>query len=98
MEHVHVHPPHDLVERHAEPVGLERRLELGAVLLLAVATLATAWCGYQAARWSGDLSTQLSASAATRMQAVEASTKAGQHRIDDLLYFNHWLDARRTGD
>jgi hypothetical protein len=98
MEHVHVHPPHELVERHADPVCLERRLELGAVLLLAIATLATAWCGYQAARWSGDLSTQLSASAATRMQAVEASTRAGQHRIDDLLYFNRWLDARRTGD
>jgi hypothetical protein len=32
------------------------------------------------------------------MHAVQASTLAGQHRIDDLLYFNHWLDAREAGD
>ena len=89
MEYVHVHPPHELVEHHADPVRAERRLELGAVLLLAIATLATAWCGYQAAGWSGDLSAQFATAAATRMQAVQASTQAGQHRIDDLLYFNH---------
>jgi hypothetical protein len=98
MEYVYVHPPHELVEHHADPVRAERRLELGAVLLLAIATLATAWCGYQAAGWSGDLSSQFATAAATRMEAVQASTQAGQRRIDDLLYFNHWLDARRTGD
>ena len=98
MEHVHVHPPHELVERHADPVSLDRRLELGAVLLLAIATLATAWCGYQAAHWSGDVSAQFASAAVTRVQAVQASTQAGQRRIDDLLYFNHWIDARRNGD
>jgi hypothetical protein len=98
MEYVHVHPPHELVEHHADPVRVERRLEFGAVLLLAIATLATAWCGFQAASWSGDLSAQFATSVTTRMQAVQESTQAGQRRIDDLLYFNHWLDARRSGD
>jgi hypothetical protein len=100
MEMVHAHAPEALIEVHEQhtPLGLERWLELGAVLLLAVATLATAWCGYQAAGWSGDLSQQFSESSIARMHAVQASTRAGQHRIDDLLYFNHWLDAREAGN
>lgn len=32
---------------------LDRLLEIVAVLLLAVTTLGTAWCGYQASQWSG---------------------------------------------
>ena len=57
MPHVHVHAPHELTEGHNEddaahrPARTERMLELGAVLLLSLTTLATAWSGYQAARW-----------------------------------------------
>src|SRR3954449_8363461 len=98
--HVHVHAPHGLTET-PQPPGpdrLERRLELGAVLLLAMTTLATAWCGYQAARWSGEQSQHYARASATRVKAGQAATRAGQLRIDDLLYFNEWLDARRAGD
>jgi hypothetical protein len=102
MGHVHVHAPHELSEGSEEsparPDRFERRLELGAVLLLALTTLATAWCGYQAARWSGEQSQNYARASATRVKAVQAATRAGQLRIDDLLYFNEWLDARRTGD
>ena len=31
-----------------------RVLEILAVVLLGVATIGTAWCGYQATRWNGD--------------------------------------------
>jgi hypothetical protein len=102
METVHAHPPEALIEgrerAHADPDTVERRLELGAVVLMAIATLATAWCGYQAALWSGDLSRQFASAAISRVQAVQSSTQGGQRRIDDLLYFNHWLDARQAGD
>jgi hypothetical protein len=77
---------------------MERRLELAAVLLLAITTLATAWCGYQAARWSGEQSQHYARASATRVKAVQAATRAGQLRIDDLLYFDEWLDARQAGD
>jgi hypothetical protein len=100
--HVHVHAPHELSEGSeaspGRPDRFERRLELGAVLLLALTTLATAWCGYQAARWSGEQSQHYARASATRVKAGQAATRAGQLRIDDLLYFNEWLDARRTGD
>jgi hypothetical protein len=102
MEMVHPHPPHELTEphehAHTDRVPAGHRLELAAVLLLAIATLATAWCGYQAAGWSGDLSERFATATATRIDAAKASTRAGQHRIDDLLYFNGWLEARQTGN
>jgi hypothetical protein len=100
MEFVHPHPPEALIEgrEHAPAANSERWLELGAVLLMAIATLATAWCGFQAASWSGDLSEQFSHAAVSRVDAVQASTEAGQHRIDDLLYFHAWLDARQAGN
>ena len=98
MPHV-PHAPHELTEPgHGKPERGERRLELGAVLLLAVTTLFTAWCGYQAALWSGDQSQLFAKASATRIKADQAATKAGQLRIDDLLYFDGWLDARAAGD
>jgi hypothetical protein len=68
------------------------------VLLLALTTLATAWCGYQAARWSGEQSEHFARASSTRIKSQQASTRAGQLRIDDLLYFNGWLDARESGN
>jgi hypothetical protein len=100
VSHVHVHAPHELTENPepAPPARMERRLELGAVLLLALTTLATAWCGYQAARWSGEQSQLYARASATRIKSQQAASRAGQLRIDDLLYFNGWLDAREAGN
>jgi hypothetical protein len=101
MGHVHVHAPHELTEPHEEHDGVssgERLLELLAVLLLSLTTLLTAWSGYQAARWSGEQSQLYAKASATRIRAQQQSTLAGQLRIDDLLYFNGWLDAKESGN
>jgi hypothetical protein len=39
--------------RRTDPRG-NRLLEIFAVVLLGLATVGTAWCGYQAARWNGE--------------------------------------------
>ena len=97
--HVHAHAPHELTESGEERVsGRERILELCAVLLLSVSTLATAWSGYQAARWSGEQSQRYAMASTARIRSQQASTRAGQLRIDDLLNFNGWLDARHAGN
>jgi hypothetical protein len=100
MGHVHVHAPHELSEPHEEHEveGRERVLEFVAVLLLSLTTLLTAWSGYQAARWSGDQSQLYAKASATRIRAQQQNTLAGQLRIDDLLYFDGWLNATRTGN
>lgn len=105
MPHVHVHAPHELSETSGHgkrgrdrPDRSERMLELGAVLLLSLTTLATAWSGYQAARWSGEQSQHYARASTLRIKSQAQSTLAGQLRIDDLVLFNGWLDASEVGD
>ncbi|MFL5837950.1 MAG: hypothetical protein ACJ76K_15385 [Solirubrobacteraceae bacterium] len=100
MAHVHAHAPHELTEppepAEGRPTRPERALELGAVLLLSFATLATAWSGYQAALWAGKQSQHYAQASTLRIHAQEQSTRGGQLRIDDLLLFNGWLEAHNA--
>jgi hypothetical protein len=101
MPHVHPHAPHELTEgkEDEKPTSHgERVLELGAVLLLSMTAVATAWSGYQAARWSGEQSKGYAQASTARIHSQRQSSHAGQVRIDDLLYFNGWLNAHSTGD
>jgi hypothetical protein len=100
MAHGHSHAPHELMEEgERQPAShRERILELGAVLLMSLAAVATAWSGYQAARWSGEQAQGYAQASATRIESQQAATHAGQVRIDDLLYFNGWLNARGSGN
>jgi hypothetical protein len=105
MPHVHARAPHELTDARGpsarqpdRPDRGERLLELGAVLLLSLTTLATAWSGYQAARWSGEQSQHYARASTMRIKAQAQSTLAGQLRIDDLVLFDGWLDAREAGD
>jgi hypothetical protein len=97
MPHGHAHVPEELTEGSATSPG-ERILELSAVALLSLTVLATAWSGYQASLWSGEQSQHYAQASAVRIKSQQASTHAGQSRIDDLLYFNGWLDAHQAGN
>jgi hypothetical protein len=99
-EHVHVHAPHELGEsgRDSTVTSRERLFELGAVLLLSLATVGIAWSGYQAARWSGVQSESYAEASTARAKANRASTLGGQERIQDLLNFNRWLEASTSGN
>src|ERR1700709_1102045 len=98
MPHGHAHVPEELTEGSSSPTRNERVLELSAVALLSLTVLATAWSGYQASLWSGEQSQHYAQASATRIKSQQASTHAGQSRIDDLLYFNGWLNAHQTGN
>ena len=98
MPHVHAHAPHELSEASPSSARGERILELGAVLLLSLTTVATAWSGYQAARWSGEQSQHFAQASSTRIKAQRETTSAGQLRIDDLLLFDGWLTAHDAGN
>jgi hypothetical protein len=49
----------------------DRWIEFGSAVVLALATVMTAWCGYQAARWSGEQAAAYSAAGAARTQAAQ---------------------------
>jgi hypothetical protein len=83
-----------------DPVGsaarrqrIDRVIELILAMMLGAVALATAWSGYQAARWGGIQSIALSQAAARRAESARASTKAGQHIQIDVGTFSNWVAA-----
>ena len=72
-------------------------IELLEALLLAIVAVATAWSGYQAAKWDGH-SAELYAEASTiRIQADQLLTLGGQQRLLDVSTFNTWIEAEIEG-
>ena len=67
--------------------------EIIATVLLAMATLATAWSGYQSARWGGVQSSKYSQAGALRTESTRASTQAGQLIQIDVGLFTNWINA-----
>lgn len=72
--------------------------EVIATLVLALATVATAWSGYQAARWGGEQSTSYSQAGALRTESVRASNQAGQLVQIDIGLFINWVNAFAAED
>ncbi len=68
-------------------------VELGAMVLLAVAAVATAWSSYQSNRWNGE---QVKASARTnaiRIEAARSADLANAQTEVDVATFMQWVDA-----
>jgi hypothetical protein len=76
----------------------EKRYEIVATLLLALAALATAWSGYQASLWDGIQSSNYTQASAARTQASLKHTEANQFRLADLSVFENYIDATIDGD
>ena len=74
------------------------RLEIAAVVLLAVATVATAWSGYQATRWGQEATLAQKASNSARIKASRASDLANSQTVIDVSVFEQWVDAYAHND
>jgi hypothetical protein len=73
-------------------------VEIGEAILLALVAVATAWTGYQAARWDGDSAKLYGTSSRIRIEATQADTRGGQEQLYDATTFSFWLEARLKGD
>ena len=69
------------------------RLEIVAAALLALATVATAWSGYQASRWNGEQAKAFSRGNAARIESTRASGLADAQTQIDVATFTSWVDA-----
>ncbi len=69
------------------------RFELLATILLAAATVATAWSGYQASRWNGEQSKAFSRAGAVRVESAKADSLANTQTQIDISVFSSWVDA-----
>jgi hypothetical protein len=65
---------------------------LGAVLL-ALATVATAWSGYQASRWNGEQAKASGRTNGIRIEAARAQGLAQAQTQVDVATFSSWADA-----
>lgn len=72
--------------------------ELIASILLALATVATAWSGYQAARWGGVQATRYAQASTARIESTRASTSGGQLVQIDVGLFTEFVNAFADGD
>ena len=68
-------------------------VELTAMLLLALAAVATAWSSYQATRWNGEQAKTASRVNKTRFEANRASDLANAQTEVDVATFIQWVDA-----
>jgi hypothetical protein len=77
----------------ARPGRFDRRFELGATVLLAMAAVATAWAAYQSARWHGEQAKAQSASIAARVESTRTANVANRQAQIDVALFTQWVDA-----
>jgi len=69
-------------------------IEIIEAAILALVAVATAWSGYQAAKWAGNRAEQYANASRLRVTAEGLATLAGQERIYDSDTFNSWLAAK----
>ena len=77
-------------------LGASDRIELIATIVMALAAIATAWCAFQATKWSGIMSIEFSSANAARVESTRADNLANTQRAVDVDVFTAWLDAVAT--
>ena len=73
--------------------GHRDRVEIIATVLLAVATVATAWSGYQSTRWNGEQAKAGGRATALRIESAKAAGLANSQTSVDVATFTQWVDA-----
>jgi len=77
----------------AEVAPAELRLELVSTLLLALATVATAWAAYQSRVWTGEQAQGTSHATAARIAVNRTSAIANRQVQVDVATFIQWVNA-----
>jgi hypothetical protein len=100
-EQMNVEVAHKLSERERaarEQRRWEQVIEILEVVVLALAAIATAWSGYQAAKGDGRQSVLYADAGVDRLQASTAAAEGDQRLAADAAIFNSWLQARAAND
>jgi hypothetical protein len=78
--------------------GVHQVLEAVEVTILAVVAIATAWSGYQAARWDSVQATLYGRSSRLRVEGQALDLQANQERIYDAGTVVEWLKSQAHGE
>ena len=72
--------------------------ELVETIILSVATLITAWAGYQAGQWNGQQTVMNVQAHTLQLQAGVLDSRAGQLQLIDFAAFARWAEATTDGN
>jgi hypothetical protein len=78
--------------------GRSRWIELAAVAVMGLSSVATAWSSYQAALWSGNQSTAYVRASALRVESTRASGRANTLGSLDVATFIAWVEGYARED
>ena len=78
--------------------GRLARFELIATIVLALATVATAWSSYQASRWNAEQAKAAAGANALRIVSTKADAIANTETQIDVSTFTSWVDAHAHND
>lgn len=90
-EHGHEHHGERLDQRY-------QWIATAEAIVLAMVAIATAWSGYQAAKWDALSAERYAQNANTMILSQEKITASGQYRLYDVLSFNGWMFASTRND
>lgn len=76
----------------------EKQWSLASAIILSLATLAAAWCGYQAANWGGVYSVESRTANGERFEEARLTDVANRQMISDLMIYSTWFEAEISGD
>ncbi|MRX43617.1 hypothetical protein [Agromyces kandeliae] len=76
----------------------KRATEIIGVFLLSVVAVLTAWCGFQASKWGGEMSIAFSQASSARIQAASAEGEARSARTFDLTIYASYVEAVGRGE
>ena len=91
-------PPSATRRKGLLAISGEHLLELAVIIVLALATIGTAWSGYQATRWSGVQAADYVTANFLRVESTKVASRAGQDRLYDSQVFSQWLNAYAAGN
>jgi len=72
--------------------------ELVAVVLLSVTAIATAWSGFQASKWGGEMSIAFSKASTARIEASRADGNANRQLTIQVQLYTQWIAAFADDD
>jgi len=73
-------------------------VDIVTVFVLSITAVLTAWCGFEASKWGGEMSIAFSQASSARVQAEAAAGEARDARLYDLTIYTQWVLAERNGD
>ena len=84
-------------EPHQKSKWIEK-LEIVEAVVLAMVAIATAWSGYQSARWDGLQDELFEKSTRLRVEAQGFETRSGQEQVYDASAVAEWIKAKAAGN